>query len=182
MSAVLQEQVVNTNLPPIFDRPIADEPPRQEDIAEVRSIADLQLHQRGQAVLRAFLGVLALHLFAPDQRTHLNPVLDDLKELHEEEQSSEHPITGFAFLTARATLRVAYSVLGATLPPPALAPDGVGGIRIEWARPDRNVRAVIPYSNEQRSYIYYQLGDQSGIDKLSGVQLAERLRACILEQ
>ena len=113
--------------------------------------------------------------------TKVTEVMADLKALREEEKDTEQPISDFAFRTAVAILRVAYSEINEPIPTPAIAPDGEGGIRIEWARERRNVRAVIPSQRTERAYIYHRFSGESAIDRLSGTKLAERLRAVILE-
>lgn len=175
MSFGLQESIASANLPLAFSRTRFEEPPPGK--RAVLAPEDLQ---------RVYLEAAFLHITlppAPRRRVHrkTEAVMADLKALRAEEVEAEHPITDFSFLTASAILSVAYSEIHGEVPLPAISSDEEGGIRIEWARDRRYVKAVIPSDNTMRAYIYYRRDDESGIDRLSGVKLAERLRSIILE-
>lgn len=107
-------------------------------------------------------------------------VMIDLNELREEERDAEEPITDFAFDMAKAVLKVAYSEIDHEVPLPAIAPDSEGGIWIEWIRPGRNVRVVIPSHAAQRAYIYHRLNNYSDVHRLSGAKLAQLVETVIL--
>ena len=131
----------------------------------VHSIADLQ---QGQ-VLERFI-----------DRLPPSSALRDLQALREEEQETEEPIRHHAYNTAEKVLKYLDAVAGADLQPPHLAPDGSGGIRMEWFQGDTNVRAVIPARENQRPYIYLVLGGISQVTKLSNALLFEMLRRHIM--
>ena len=42
--------------------------------------------------------------------------------------------------------------------------DGVGGLRVEWIRPDRELRLVVSRSQEGRSYLYHEQGADYAAD------------------
>jgi len=106
-------------------------------------------------------------------------VIKDLRTLREEERNTEDPITVRAFSDSMALLEFAHLVLGG-LPNTLLAPDGDGGIRIEWFRDDRNVRVIIPHRPEQAAYIYERVGRDSDIKPFSRSLVVQTLRAVIL--
>jgi hypothetical protein len=113
-------------------------------------------------------------------REKTTAIVEDLHALYEEEREAEQPVTDFALETALSVLRAAYGELDKPVPMPASSPDGEGGIFIEWLRPQRNVRLVIPGQLNQRAYIYHRVGDFSDISRLSGARLAQLLDTIIL--
>jgi hypothetical protein len=115
-----------------------------------------------------------------DPNMNANVSIAELKAVREEERGEEIPITPFAFTMARMVLSAAFNEFDAPVPLPAIAPDGSGGIRIEWARSDRNVRAIIPSSADQRRFVYHIVNETSHIERLSGANLAARLQQIIL--
>jgi hypothetical protein len=131
----------------------------------VHSIADLQPGQ----VFGSFV-----------DRLPPSPALRDLQALREEEQQTEEPITHHAYDKAEKVLKYLDAVAGADLRPPHLAPDGSGGIRMEWFHGDTNVRVVIPAREEQRPYIYFILNGVSEVTKLSNALLLVTLRLHIM--
>lgn len=132
----------------------------------VHSIADLL--QQGQALERFV------------DRLPPSPTLRDLQALREEEQETEEPITHHAYDKAEKVLKYLDPVAGADLQPPHLAPDGSGGIRMEWFQGDTNVRVVIPAREDQRPYIYFIVDGVSGVTRLSNALLFMTLRLHIM--
>jgi hypothetical protein len=133
----------------------------------VHTIADLQPGQE----LERFV-----------DRGPLSPALRDLQALREEEQDTEEPITHHAYERAEKVLKFLDAVAGANLQPPHLAPDGSGGIRMEWFRGETNVRVVIPARENQRQYIYFLLDRVSRVWNLSNALLFMTLRINIISQ
>ncbi len=82
------------------------------------------------------------------------PVIRDLQLLREEEQLTDEPVTHFAYTRAKDVLEYVHTMLGENLAQPHLAPDGAGGLRMEWFFRDSNIRVVIPPRENQRRYIY----------------------------
>lgn len=77
-------------------------------------------------------------------------------------------------------LEYANVILGADLPRTLLAPDGDGGVRIEWCLEDRNLRVIIPAESEQAAYVYLRLGRESDIKPFSKSLVIRILRSVIL--
>jgi hypothetical protein len=167
--------------PPVKEKPAQTQPEPEptEQLVEnvVHGIADLQRNVAFMALQTALVkvweGVLR------DLRNPL-PALEDLKTLVKEEAESEQPITPFAYATTYRVLHAAYRNADTELPLPSISPDGEGGIWVEWMRPGRNVRMVIPAQSTSRSYIFHRVDDVPGIDRLSGTTLAELLKTVIL--
>jgi hypothetical protein len=109
-----------------------------------------------------------------------SPTLKDLQALREEEQDTDEPITHHAYDSAEKVLRFLDPVAGADLQPPHLAPDGSGGIRMEWFRGDTNVRVVIPAREDHRPYIYFIVAGISEMTRLTNAQLFSTLRLYIM--
>jgi len=154
--------------------PLTEDPTENE--SEVRDLGDVQKNFVKAFVEAVFVGSFLKRRTNPS----LAPVIADLHTLREEEAEEEFPITPFAIRTALNVLNAAFNDIDASVPMPAIAPDGSGGIRIEWARDNRNVRAVIPSRADQRSFVYHIVNDASKLDRLSGANLAARLREVIL--
>jgi hypothetical protein len=131
----------------------------------VHSIADLQ---QGQSLERFV------------DRLPPSAALRDLQALREEEQETEEPITYHAYDKAERVLTYLDSIAGADLQSPHLAPDGSGGIRMEWFHGETNVRVVIPAREDQRPYIYSIVDGVSGVTRLSNALLFMTLRLHIM--
>jgi hypothetical protein len=130
----------------------------------VHNIADLQ---QGQAL--RFV-----------DRLPPSPGLRDLQALRDEEQETEEPISHHAYDKALRVVKYLDAVAGADLQPPHLAPDGSGGIRMEWFKGAANVRVVIPAREDRRPYIYFVLDGVSEVNKLSHALLFGTLRLHIM--
>jgi hypothetical protein len=103
-----------------------------------------------------------------------------LQALREEEQETGEPISHHAYDKAEKVVKYLDAVAGADLQPPHLAPDGSGGIRMEWFQGDANVRVVIPAREDPRPYIYFVLDGVSEVTKLSHALLFVTLRLHIM--
>ena len=160
------ESTVSQRVRASVNRLLNSAKPSTNEPSAIKSLADLQVGQHLSPV-GSFLEPL---------------VIIDLRALREEEQNSEMPITDDAFPRALETLNLLHLFLADTLPRTHLVPDGEGGIRIEWSRDDRNVRAVIPARADQRAYVYQRTGRDSKIEPLSTTALVEALRSVILAQ
>lgn len=130
----------------------------------VQTIADLQMGE--QVILPTAVGELS--------------VITDLQALREEEQSTESPITKYAFSMTLELLEYANVVLGAAVPRTLLAPDGDGGIRVEWFLEDLNLRVIIPSKPEQNAYVYRRLGRESEIHPFSKSLVVRILRPLLI--
>lgn len=144
----------------------------------INDITDLQ-ESINKSLATAFVDV-TIRWLNRKPNPSLDPVIAELRVLRGEEEQEGTPLTPFAFSTALIILSTAFNEIDMPVPMPAIAPDGSGGIRIEWARGDRNVRAVIPSYANKRSFVYHIINDRSELDRLSGANLAARLRQVIL--
>ena len=72
--------------------------------------------------------------------------------------------TPSAVVRTRAFLEEAGGSLEAAFPSGTICADGVGGLRIEWIRPDRELRLVVSRSQEGRSYLYHEQGADYAAD------------------
>jgi hypothetical protein len=62
-------------------------------------------------------------------------------------------------------------------PEGTIYPDGDGGLRVEWIRPDKEVRLKISNSKSGRSYIYYELWGKYAADySVTATSLASWLK------
>lgn len=104
------------------------------------------------------------------------PAIRDLQLLREEEETTAQPITHHAYFHAKAVLDYVHRMLGDEHPQPHLAPDGVGGIRMEWFMPNANIRVVIPPREDQRRYIYRLANNVPELKQLSPVSVFHALR------
>jgi phage terminase small subunit len=122
-----------------------------------------------------------LESVADDSWRKVSTVTDDLVALVEEEKGSDQPITAHTFCKALNLLRTTYKELGGAVPAPAIAPDGDGGIVMEWFHGSDSVKAIVSRESTKRSYIYYKADSESAIEDLSGEELASRIRSIILK-
>jgi len=106
----------------------------------------------------------------------------DLRKLREEESETDEPITEHAFSIARDLLRYIPLGMFETIPEPLLAPDGSGGIRIEWLRNNRNVRVVIPSNTERQTIIYHRGVGEPNVKSFSHAGVVQTLRAILFAE
>jgi len=72
--------------------------------------------------------------------------------------------TSDAIARMRSLLEGASYFLRSAFPPGTIYADGNGGLRLEWIRPDRELRLVISASAQGRSYLYHEAGADYGAD------------------
>jgi hypothetical protein len=98
-----------------------------------------------------------------------------LKE--QDEPDFLHRPTEHAYDTARQIIENSYTHYVGSSPIPAIAPDGTGGVIVEWKSGQRVVRLIVAATTDKKSYLYSKGNDQSVIDhSASGSILAQRLR------
>lgn len=95
-----------------------------------------------------------------------NDLFDQLDALMQSEDYDDefHIPTGSASSRMRDLLEGASGHLRTALPLGTMYADGDGGLRLEWIRPDRELRLVVSASPEGRSYIYHEKGDEYAAD------------------
>jgi hypothetical protein len=111
-------------------------------------------------------------------------VLLDLESMlkEEDEPDFKHKPTDDAYKLARKTLKSAYTHFVGSAPLPAIAPDGGGGLIVEWESGEREVRLISAYNKEHKSYMYSRGAKIAKIDyEVSGLILAQVLRSTFTE-
>jgi len=95
-----------------------------------------------------------------------NDLFDQLDALMQSEDYDDefHVPTGSAFSRMRGFLEGVSGHLKTALPLGTMYADGDGGLRLEWIRPDRELRLVVSASPEGRSYIYHEQGNDYAAD------------------
>lgn len=111
-------------------------------------------------------------------------ILAELEAMRTEQDEPDfiHSVKDHAYDIARPIIKSAYThYLGAT-PTPALAPDGDGGLIVEWKTGEHEVRLIAAHSKDHKSYVYSKGSKTAKIDyELSGFVLAKVLRATFTE-
>jgi len=105
-------------------------------------------------------------------------VLLDLESMlkEEDEPDFKHKPTDGAYKLARKTLKSAYTHFVGSAPIPAIAPDGDGGLIVEWESGELEVRLISARSKDHKSYIYSRGAKVAKIDyEVSGLILAQVL-------
>jgi len=113
-------------------------------------------------------------------RKTLAHVLSDLDEMRKEEDEPDfrHSPTNDAYSRTRQIIKNAYTHYVASAPVPAIAPDGDGGVIIEWRSERRLVRLVVLGEENQSSYVYSKMDGPSEVnDPATDLILAQRLRS-----
>lgn len=107
-------------------------------------------------------------------------ILSDLEAIRNEQDEPDfrHSSTDHAHALARSIIEGAYTHYLGNAPEPAAAPDGDGGVIVEWQSGRRVVRLVVPASKDERSYLYSRGDGPSKIDDpATDLILAQRLRS-----
>jgi hypothetical protein len=82
-----------------------------------------------------------------------------------------------AYNLAKETIKSAYTHYIGSAPTPAAAPDGDGGVVVEWKSGKREVRLISAHSKNGKSYIYSRGKKTAKVDyEVSGAILAEVVR------
>lgn len=95
-------------------------------------------------------------------------VFGQLLALYDEEPEDDYGIlkpTQHAFFTAVQLLTSAGLQSRNRLPYGSVASDSEGGVRIEWYRDAKEVRLVVPASEDGQPYIYHESGDVYNIER-----------------
>jgi len=136
-------------------------------------IADISDPAFERALRRAF------HKFLGLERVE-NAVLQELDSLRkaQDEPDFMHSITKDAHKLAKKIIEGAYTHSVGFAPIPVAAPDGDGGVVVEWKSGKREVRLISAASKDYKSYIYSRGAKTAKIDyAISGVILANVLRS-----
>lgn len=99
--------------------------------------------------------------------SNLNAMLSELQDLMQEDDDDEYgvlrPTSHALFQSVQIFFNIS-SRIQQDLPYGAISSDYSGGIRIEWYGRNKEVRLVIPSTNEQKPYIYYENESSYNID------------------
>jgi hypothetical protein len=112
------------------------------------------------------LGMDRVTLPAPSDEA-LGVVIERLASLLEEEDTDEYGVlrpTEYAFTTTWNLLVAAAQDLAFPFPRAAVSTDSEGGIRVQWLRPERQVRMVIPSVEGKPQYIYHEERDDYDVE------------------
>ena len=84
--------------------------------------------------------------------------------------------TDYSVRLAETTISDAYNLLKRMPPLPSVAPDGRGGLSIQWKDGRKDVRLVVPENTDRKAYIYRRNGKDSEITYIvSGESLVSYL-------
>ena len=102
----------------------------------------------------------------PIKPSGLSDLLDQLDLLVEAEDYDDdfRPPTESSVARMRDFLEGANGLLKIAFPAGTIYGDGDGGLRLEWIRPDRELRFVVSASPQGRSYLYHEKGDDYKAD------------------
>jgi hypothetical protein len=97
----------------------------------------------------------------------LSIVLDRLASLLDEDETDDYGVLSpseYAFTTTWNLLVATAGEMSCSFPRAAVSTDSEGGIRVQWIRPARQVRLVIPNVEARRHYIYHEEGNQYDVE------------------
>jgi hypothetical protein len=107
--------------------------------------------------------------------------LEALREAQDAPDFTRRP-TDEAYKAVNESLTAAYTHYVGSAPAPALAPDGDGGVVVQWKSGKREVSLVVPPSGVEKSYIFSRGDKTAKIDyDISGFVLARQLRSTFAE-
>lgn len=102
----------------------------------------------------------------PVKPSGLSDLLDQLDLIMEAKDYDDdsQPPTESSVVRMRGFLENANNLLKIAFPWGTIYADGDGGLRLEWIRPDRELRLIVSASPQGRSYLYHEQGDDYGAD------------------
>jgi hypothetical protein len=110
---------------------------------------------------------------------NVQPILRDLRALLDEQNEPDfhHRPSDYAYGSARQIIENSYTHYLGSAPKPAVAPDGMGGLVVEWKAGRFIVRLIVAASEDGKSYVYSRGAHRSQVDhSASGLLLAHQLR------
>jgi hypothetical protein len=107
---------------------------------------------------------------AKPSSSDLAVTLKRLIALLEEDEADDYGIlqpSQPAFKLAMQFVVEAYELLGESFPRASVSTDEKGGIRLTWSKlePECEVRLTCPADNDQKVYLYHELGDTYAVEK-----------------
>lgn len=109
-----------------------------------------------------------------------SPVLLDLEAMLEEQDEPDfrHRPSEYASSVVREIIENSYTHYLGSAPIPAIAPDGNGGLVVEWKSARRIVRLIISANEGGKNYVYSRGGNRSQVEhSASGLIVAHQLRS-----
>lgn len=113
----------------------------------------------------------------------LSEVISQLQELlTDAEEGDWVPPSNYAFWNSIRTVTRAYATNELEepryrdLPAPVTNTDDLGGVRVTWRATNRTLIAKFGANASLRSYLYFELAEQHGLESLSPRALSDRLR------
>lgn len=92
----------------------------------------------------------------------LQSLLNDLKECANDSDYDDNYLTPtpYAMERTKSLLSESAILIQSEMPLGTLFPDGNGGIRIEWIRPNRELRLMTLAEKGGRDYLYHEEGEE----------------------
>jgi hypothetical protein len=112
---------------------------------------------------------------------HLSAIIGQLVKLRKEEEEDEYGLlraTEYAFEKASELVidaAIISTLKGRSVPRGCASTDSEGGIRIEWVRQVASVHLVVGAADNQKSYIYHEVGSDYATKPATSEVLAEWL-------
>jgi hypothetical protein len=110
----------------------------------------------------------------------VRPILAELDAMLNEKDEPDflHRPKDYAYDIARKSIKNAYTHYLGSAPSPAVAPDGEGGLIVEWKSGQRVVCLITAPGEDRKSYVYSKGAKSAQVDyDTSGLILAQRLRS-----
>jgi hypothetical protein len=135
----------------------------------LESLSDSQARLQSEATARA-----------QKATSNAQDILRELEVMREAQDAPDfkRSPTDDAYKAAHESLKAAYTHYVGSAPAPDLAPDGDGGVVVQWKSGKREVRLVVPPVGAEKSYIYSRGTKTAKVDyDISGSILAQQLRS-----
>ncbi len=100
----------------------------------------------------------------PLKPSGLGNLLDQIDQLVKAKDDDFQAPTESSVARMRGFLKNAAGLLKIAVPMGTVYADGDGGLRLEWIRPDRELRLIVSASLQGRTFIYHEQGDDYGAD------------------
>jgi hypothetical protein len=158
--------------------------PQQQRLTEEnpnRSFADAQARQAAAAGLvpshrdssevsegAETVWIIRAHSLAEGLAFDGRGVAAKLIALLEGEERDDYGILRPSLFAFRRTFHLIYNAalqLREHFPAAAVSTDSEGGIRVQWIRPERQVRLIVPAAEGGQQYIYHQVGSEYAVEE-----------------
>lgn len=145
-------------------------------IAYSDSIWDRAIDARSMSRTRTHERPIALSRTSTVTAKDILRDLDSMLEEQDDDPDFQHRPTEYAHGLTHQIIESSYTHYIGTAPVPAIAPDGDGGVVVEWKTGNRIVRLIISAAQDGKSYIYSREPHRSLVEhSVSGLVLAQQL-------